>query len=91
MLPETIAAGLYEVEINNGLGSAWARLPEPFLVEEAGDDAQAEVVKIQVKDFFPRFGIPDGGLNFTTGTPVNGTAAIAAALEEAAKQEGSKE
>ena len=42
----------------------------------------------RVADYMAPLGIPAGGLNFTTGAPVNATAAILAALAAAAASDG---
>ena len=93
-LPEDIPAGTYKISARNQLQQDWTDLDSfggqsnPHIrsiqvLAAAGSDRQ----QFKVADYMYELQIPDGGLNYTTGAPVNATEAMNRALA-AAEQAG---
>jgi hypothetical protein len=90
---EDIQPGTYKVAVRHQFQGDWSNMSffQPgnpaFKVARTVQIAAAPTPPshtIQVADYFARYGIPARGLNYSSGAPVNGTAAILHALHDAA-------
>jgi hypothetical protein len=93
-LPADLPPGTYLVSYKNDLQTTWTALnafggranPNVRTIIVNSPTKQGKTFK--VADYMSKYGIPQGGLNFTTGIPVNGTAAVLDALADARKASG---
>ena len=94
-IPSDLKPGTYALAARNQYQSEWTAVsffqpgnpafPVVSSVEIGAAPSVAHVKTFAVADYMAAFGIPSHGLNYTTGAPVNGTAAVHAALAAAAK------
>eukprot|EP01045_Picozoa_sp_COSAG04_P006760 COSAG04_NODE_339_length_16323_cov_3.879315_8_plen_419_part_00 len=94
-IPSDLKPGTYALAARNQYQSEWTAVsffqpgnpafPVVSSVEIGSAPSVEHVKTFAVADFMAAFGIPSHGLNYTTGAPVNGTAAVHAALAAAAK------
>ena len=94
-IPSDLKPGNYALAARNQYQSEWTAVrffqpgnrafPVVSSVEIAAAPSVEHVKVFAVADYMAAFGIPSHGLNYTTGAPVNGTAAVHAALAAAAK------
>ncbi len=93
-LPTTLMPGSYSLAVRNEFQSNWTRVS--FF--QPGNRAHSVVSTVQIRrsntkavqtfavaDYMDAYGIPSHGLNYSTGAPVNATAAVLEALADADK------
>jgi hypothetical protein len=85
-LPSSLPPGVYAVSARNQLQRNWSRLDVyggawmPHVTTITVLPPPAPPTVVLAADFLRRFHVPSGGMNYSTGAPINATAALTAAL-----------